>query len=430
MGDDQNKQTLDNSYVQNNSSIKNLSPDNSQPSSATQPQTTSGAPIIPPAPTSKRINKSILIGLVILMITVVIGGMYLYLQNQSQKSQTEENSLTQEQPSPSPDPVTDWETYINSKYEYSIKYFDDGTIKQNNCGKNPNDFEAEEIFVLISKTSNMTTCYPLEWYAPVQINVHEGDLSKPNNVLEEMSQDWEISHEQIFIDGYEGRKYFLKHITQYETGCCPDFQMVRIYKNNYTYEIILGEDESTYKNLFNQILSTFEFVDQNQSTEKFTDKEFGISISYPESWNVSSGLNGGEGNGVWWEINLSNDDYFSANILKEENPNNLTPPEWFKSVEDRYNQYAKEVFQLEIDNRPAIIVGTPNSCKSSPIFVVFIQDKNKILVLTYFETSTRKNAKDLETILRNFSFGDGNIQQENIIPELKFPPAPDNVVCD
>jgi hypothetical protein len=122
MGENQEKKTSNIPEVQNDSPAENINSENSQPSPVTQPQTTSDTPTIPPTPKFKKTNKSILIGLIILVITAVIGGTYLYLQNQLQKSQTEENSITQEQSSPTLDPIADWKTYTDENFNFQIKY--------------------------------------------------------------------------------------------------------------------------------------------------------------------------------------------------------------------------------------------------------------------------------------------------------------------
>jgi hypothetical protein len=95
MEEKQDDRSSDNPESQNNSSVKNLISDASRPSPEIQPQTTSKTPAVSSPTTFLKINKSILIGLGILVITAIIGGIYLFFQNQKQETKIEEKSSTQ-----------------------------------------------------------------------------------------------------------------------------------------------------------------------------------------------------------------------------------------------------------------------------------------------------------------------------------------------
>jgi len=199
---------------------------------------------------------------IIILALAVVGGIgyYAYKNGQIRFTPSQKQTIVL----PTPDPTVNWKSYRNEKFGYFVKYHDDETIKQNNCGENPNDFNGEEKFVLVPEIADMATCYPLEWYASLEINVYTGNLSTLDSVKKEFGKDWEIKYEPVFIDGQEGNRYFLKYANpSNETGCCPDFQMVRVYNNNYSYEIVLG-NELTFPETFDQILSTFRFLDNDK----------------------------------------------------------------------------------------------------------------------------------------------------------------------
>lgn len=145
-----------------------------------------------------------------------------------------------------------WKTYINFKYHYTLKYTDPTfTLTNRSCtaGK-PELLEGEDIFVIIPITSaiSMKSCFPLEWVADIQVEVVTGDKTTP------VSPSWE----KLTIGNSPGYKIKINY-PESEVGGPTELTEVRIYHNNFTYIIYLGNPE--FEKTFDQILSTFQFTE-------------------------------------------------------------------------------------------------------------------------------------------------------------------------
>jgi hypothetical protein len=250
--------------MQYDSPIENVNSDNSLSSPVNQPKTESDSSIISPLP--PKITNKLLIFLVILIITALIGGIYLYIQNQPQKSQTKESSLTQEKPSPTPDPTLEWKIYTNTKYNFSLKY--------------PDIFfttNAPEDTTVIFYLSNEEGISKYELYQKPQITVqiHEKTtLVDIANTLEEAKKTQEEILEKSNITPTEDGliELDLKEKTQngqkayYFEKFEENYMGITTYleKNGSTYSVGLlsiNEYNDYYKVVYDQILSTFMFID-------------------------------------------------------------------------------------------------------------------------------------------------------------------------
>lgn len=102
--------------------------ENEKPANPTTVTAIPSSPYVPtPEITTKSSqNKKFAIGVVVvlLLLVVIAAAGFIYYWNPLSKPSAKPTSsvITQKIPSPIPDPITDWKTYINSQYNYSIKY--------------------------------------------------------------------------------------------------------------------------------------------------------------------------------------------------------------------------------------------------------------------------------------------------------------------
>ena len=282
MREDLYKQISNNSQMQNGSSIEKEGSENSQLIPKTQPQTTSDTSAIPPKP--RHINKLLLTSLVLLIIAAITGGAYLYLQKQ--KFKTAQTLIdNQEALSPTPGPTTEWETYTNNKYSYSFSYKGINTLEFRRCGDYPTKYIGEENIVFMEIPNSYNICYPHDWIADIHILVMEGD--KTTDLIIEKDYpgtNYEIQKEEIYIDNIKGYKISSRYIGEVddETGMTrPDLTEIRIFNNNYTYFIYLGNED--YVETHNQILSTFKFLPDTSDWKTYRNEEFGFkSMFHPD----------------------------------------------------------------------------------------------------------------------------------------------------
>ena len=225
----------------------------------------------------KKPKKFILIILIILAIALgATGGVFGYQYIQKQKLFQTQPSPTPvvQQPSPSPDPTAGWETYS-------------------------------------SEFQNITFKYPPSW----EITEKEGQKVGENiyNTKILLSKNEAIITMYLNMDGlggkgqtYEGREFILdgNHLYQYtrhnenstkiglSTSLVNTLGVFEI--NNTTYSITLTypntytkKESSPILNEFNQILSTFKFIDEDDETdglETYENLEQGISFKYPSNY--------------------------------------------------------------------------------------------------------------------------------------------------
>lgn len=300
MEEDQDKKYSDNPKAQGDSPVENISPNNSQPPPVTKPQNSSDTPTIPSTSTPTRIKKTLLIGLIILIITAVIGGIYLYLQSQSQKTQIKESSLTQEKPSPTSDPTLEWKNYIDNIEGFEFKYPTDYSINE------------EERTVIIyssprscrvkSDASPEDSPYPnLFTYKPTsevtfKITPREGENfskiwreSYGYDFVKEEHREQTIGGKRAYYisQGAEmsfSRTMYLVEIE--ETRALQIEVYLPIYQfecENPAYEF---SQNQKYDLITNQILSTFEFLPDTSDWKTYKNADPGIEFKYPPKYYI------------------------------------------------------------------------------------------------------------------------------------------------
>lgn len=195
----------------------------------------------------------------VLVIAIVLTSAVAYFINQNAKLSQDLLSLklmvdTSSGPTANTntntDTTTNWETYTNNEKGYSIK-FPKENYTQISC-------TGEEFTATKSTTSanispaTMTSCerdgrYDIEskTYASVQDEPIE-------------TKYYTIVKKDVQMGGISGKLY-IHTFTGIEDGPYPAwYALARVNKNNKTYEIYFGDKDKL--DLFNQILSTFTFI--------------------------------------------------------------------------------------------------------------------------------------------------------------------------
>ena len=192
--------------------------------------------------------------LIIVFIALIAGaGGFLVYQKQTKPSPSPTPPSQQiNQPSPTSDPTTNWETYINTKYEYSIKYPTDWNIE-------PSGSQDNVIFLPINydKTDK-----------PPEVSIHL--MNQANATAEDLVYG-QFDYKTVNHNGIT----FLIGATTYTVGG-PTSQKV--------------QDQA--KSTLNKMYSTFKFLSQNQTTDTtnwktYTNTAAKISIKYPPYWEIA-----------------------------------------------------------------------------------------------------------------------------------------------
>lgn len=179
---------------------------------------------IPPEQSKSPVNwKWILI--VVIAVFISATTTYFIAKSKSTQLPTSKTSTTP-QPTAIPDPTTNWKTYTNSKYSFSLKYpqnfSEESQGKENPVALQLSDGQRSINFIIFTPKTNIQT---------------------PTNA------------EEITIDGQSAKKFVQSE---------PNSQVeVHINYGDYLYQIIMPINNETKTQdliLFNQILSTFKFI--------------------------------------------------------------------------------------------------------------------------------------------------------------------------
>lgn len=220
-----------------------------------QGQKTSVSPVIPVSPEKRP--KSITTILFTLLIIILLGavGFVTYQNYQLKNSFKQEESQSIPTVTPTPDPTADWETYINTKYSYQLKYPPSWRINSMagekdysqtlsvNLRAKSDEIPAESGFsiVVIPNIDNLSLT---EW---IKQNPDNGRLL-PSNTTQT------VPSSVVTINGISWEKIDTDLIGSVPTGDV-------IYgtpHNGNLYSIVLYLREDI--NMVDQILSTFKFT--------------------------------------------------------------------------------------------------------------------------------------------------------------------------
>lgn len=270
-------------------------------------------PITPPTPQPsppenlpvspiKKISKLLITTLVLLFLaTTGAAGYFVYQNYQLKQAPQPQPSLlpiATTSPAPTPNPTANWETYINEKYRYTIKYpptlFVQGGpqqiffIKKETTTAERMGYSDQLVEIMVNKAIQRFESY----YQAQDNKIVEGygDLKLRNYLIErfwaveygydEKSKEKEIEEQKKAMESGAsvGMIYFPRGIIINKDGT-----IIEISTNSY-----FGE----FKQTFDQILSTFKFPDQTKQTQQsvktklYSDPDGRYKFSYPSNWKV------------------------------------------------------------------------------------------------------------------------------------------------
>lgn len=237
-------------------------------------------PIIQPPP-ARPVNeiphpksKFKLILFIVILLIIVGGGAY-YLGAKQNKlivgNQQTSPTIAPPIPTSTPDPTANWKTYKNEKYGFEVKYPNNYAIStQSGSFVAPNIISfkppAEIMFTVDDNPRNLSLS---EWV-------------KSDIVIHDLSIKWQ----SIIVGSVESLKSPISGNMDGGVG-----YSALIPQKNKVYSLLFSTKapgaEAELK-VFDQMLSTFKFTDQNQTTDTSTWKtyqnsQYGFEIKYPDN---------------------------------------------------------------------------------------------------------------------------------------------------
>lgn len=246
----------------------------------TQPVSSSppNPPLSSPSPLSPPSKKPFLIIGIFLLFFLAAGGVFFLGKTQNNQEITVTSPLSV-YPSliPTSDPTANWKTYTNNQYGFSISFPSDFEINKqadnqsfiierilNRPGKNSNF-----LYITIITTGQNMIKNNIYAYDPKETNIlldMQIGVSKSIRPKDLLSKFWTYRRIQdVSIDGLQARSFENNNPWEFPPGTIE--RKMYLTKGNMMYIIgfLYGKDLS--ENFFNQILSTFKFLNSSPTTD-------------------------------------------------------------------------------------------------------------------------------------------------------------------
>ncbi len=169
------------------------------------------------------------------LILVLVSGVAFYFATKNNQPTIQSQPVTSQViPNPSSDQIANWKTYTNSQYAYSVGY--------------PSDWKV----VVNFPSPNVTS--PIN-YSQISINNINIGVWKPNTLSKNGAEKTMLGSQPAFRSTSESPKGIFHDIVTSTKG-----------QYDYLIEVVYTSDtKDQSEKIFNQILSSFTFTDQNQT---------------------------------------------------------------------------------------------------------------------------------------------------------------------
>lgn len=203
-------------------------------------------PTLPPVGKSQNWLKILLAGIGVLIVLGLFGNLYLLARSQKPAAEVTPTT-TPIAATPTQNPTANWKTYTSSLNKYQFKYpGEDSGLTFFEC--------KDEGLAALNKIGVAVPCSPRGSYYSIEIRVENGGTIT-NNDLKAIS-GVESKREDFTLAGTKGLKVtFIRT----EPAPLPDkWVEILVFNNSQRYHFVLSD--MAYENYFDQILSTFQFL--------------------------------------------------------------------------------------------------------------------------------------------------------------------------
>ncbi|HEC65770.1 MAG TPA: hypothetical protein ENI23_10770 [bacterium] len=177
-------------------------------------------------------------------------------------------------PTPTPDPTANWETYTNQEYQYSLKYPPEwklDTSSSQSTYLTINEGPLKEI----TRGEDTQVMVPIEPRDPEKYaRITISDTGTSAKTVQEIASEWRGEPvESTTVGEHEAAKVLQQPATNGEPLVEGSYTLSIFVKNNKGTILLLQLETANltkYEPIFDQILSTFEFNDQDELSREDT----------------------------------------------------------------------------------------------------------------------------------------------------------------
>lgn len=160
----------------------------------------------------------------------------------------------------------------------------------------------------------------------------------------------------------------------------------------------------------------------------YQDPYFEISFEHDAAWSVHENIIAEDN---FRGLDIYNLQFGWISIIRDENPNGLSPSDWFDLQRNDYHPTLfAEISPLTLGGDSALVLGQPATCRTAAMIVVFVDHAGYMFTFMQFETGDRTAAVELHRLLETLTFGDSREARSEIPPGLfNYPPSPADFAC-
>lgn len=264
--------------------------------------------------------KLILVLLVIISIGTMAGSLKYLSELKDAPGTVQPKKLspisTENQPENTDIDIKDWKTYSNEQYGFEFKYPDSWNPKEN--------------------VNTELQIYSVALNQPeISANPKISFTKNPGGVGYEFLK-FNLSG-TVNVGGVSTQKESFEPTSEFSFSNCNSKNSegfrINLNKDNNEYEIwatYCQSEENFDANIFDQILSTFKFIEKDETADwkTYRNEEYGFELKYPQDWFINSES--------LTQISIVNNKYKDSegefpyiNVLIYNNNENLTLRNWF-----------------------------------------------------------------------------------------------------
>ncbi len=270
------------------------------PAPKTQPAVESQQPATSPSPPTaqvKPIKKPTKLPIILMTVIAVLSlavSAYFGYQNYLLKQQISQSPTAS--PSPTVDPTADWKTYTNTAYSYHLKYPNEWLAKS--FGPGPGGFQ------LLNDSSRGVILSPNNQEQTIPSPSLQIEADGPENLSRPIYSEFQKQAKTGFSETY---KLISETTTSFSGVTATVLEGEHVYSETSTYvkqfvfassesgvyfSITIASDTKKESLVFDQILSTFKFLDETEDWETYTTPKLpkidfpSVTFNYPPDWVV------------------------------------------------------------------------------------------------------------------------------------------------